>query len=202
MHGPLGYHRLGRVYPRTKLRQEYSKRKETFLVAVPEANEIQGIATLTCTSGMDNMAVLSIRQPSVTTLRAEVSQTAPAQVARITTSAIAGLTTITANWQISLNAIATLGNISSITATGGTDAFTFAVMLTNTCSLQASAKVVSVTCGTGYLCKPASRPKKCYKLVEIRGEKTKYYHSPSKAYLPGITRCVQKDFLGSNTYLP
>lgn len=195
----MGYYRLGRVYPRTQLRQEYRRKERVLPLSIPQANEVQANATLTCVSSTVITAQMAIRQPGFTTLNTTSSKTFTAQVDRQATSTRTCVSTITANWQIQLSATATCSSASSVIATAETSATTFFMSISCQSSLFASAKVESLSCGTGYFCKPSSRPPKCYKLIEIRGEKSKYYQTPSKAFLAGITRCVQKDVLGAKT---
>jgi hypothetical protein len=263
-YGPRGYHSLGRVFPRTFIRETYKKNRHIQLNVAAAAEQINATATLTSRSlitAAPNVAfdvTATLRAKSTVTaagfkldklfanLTAKTTVTAvgnekynasnsltarcvvtaaanckrPA-IAHITCKAafltapkahISTVATFTSSGNVLRHIAANLSGNCTVRGYRYTINFvakttlTASAQLTGTFLTSPMIAVVSLggeptlnvpyVCNTGYVCSRTNfRIKRCYQMVLVPAQKTKYTQKPGSAYLPAITYCTQNEIV-------
>jgi len=263
-YGPRGYHSLGRVFPRTFIRETYKKNRHIPLNVATAGQQLTATATLTSRSlltaapsvafvdtatltakstvtaagfKLDKLFANLTAKVVVTAIGNEKYNVAKSLTARCVVTAAATCSrpaiahiTCTASFltapKANISTVATFtssGNVlrhiaanlsGNCTVRGYRYAIDFVAKTTLTASAQLTGTfltspmiaVVSLggeptlnapyNCNTGYVCSRTQfRIKRCYQMVLVPAQKTRYTQKPGSAYLPAITYCTQNEIV-------
>jgi len=176
-----------------------------------------GRATLTATAKVGKKATVSLSSISTAVALGNVAYKANANLycdasfllgSKVN---IISKSTVAATANVARHAIANLNGVCKVTPFFTTTAFTVKCRLIAAGAVTGAFSPVVMLCRSslsatptmnppficsGYVCTSNSpKTKRCYQMVFIKAEKTKYHQNPTGAYLPAITQCTQNEII-------